>query len=43
MDVLIKPFNDDYFSVNFPGKFNEVLLNAVCNVPDRRWNNEQKI
>lgn len=43
MDVLIKPFNDDFFSVNFPGKFNEVLLNAVRNIPDRRWNNEQKI
>ena len=43
MDVLIRPFNDDYFSVNFPGKFNEALLNAVRNVPDRRWNNEHKL
>ena len=43
MDVLIRPFNDDYFSVNFPGKFNEALLNAVRTVPDRRWNNEHKL
>lgn len=43
MDVLIRPFNDDYFSVIFPGKFNEALLNAVRNVPDRRWNNEHKL
>ena len=43
MDVLIRPFNDDYFSVSFPGKFNETLLNAVRTVPDRRWNNEHKL
>ena len=43
MDVLIRPFNDGYFSVNFPGKFNEALLNAVRKVPDRRWNNEHKL
>ena len=43
MTVFIKPFNEKYFSVSFPEKFNDTILNAVRTVPNRIWNNEQKI
>lgn len=43
MDVLIKPFDKDYFSVSFLGNFNEVLLHAVHNVSRRRWNKKEKL
>mgnify|MGYP002625598737 CR=1 FL=1 len=43
MNVCIKPYNEQYFSVNFPTKFNEKVLNAVRAVPNRKWNNEQKL
>ena len=43
MTVFIKPFNEKYISVRFPDKFNDTILNAVRTVPNRIWNNEQKI
>ena len=43
MIVNIKPYNEQYFSINFPSGFNQKLLDAVREVPLRKWQNEQKI
>ena len=43
MTVLIKPFDKDFLSVSFPDFFNTELLNAVRSLPDRKWNNEEKV
>ena len=43
MTVLIKPFNKDFLSVSFPDFFNNELLNAVRSLPERKWNNEEKV
>ena len=42
MTVSIKPFNENYISVSFPDKFNDAILNAVRNVPNRKWNSDEK-
>ena len=43
MIVSIKPYNNQYFSVSFPEKFNEKMLNAVRNVPGRIWEGKEKL
>ena len=43
MIVSIKPYNNQYFSVSFPEKFNEKMLNAVRNVPGRVWEGNEKL
>ena len=43
MTVLIKPFDKDFLSVSFPDFFNTELLNAVRSLPDRKWNNEERV
>ena len=37
-DILIEPYNNEYFKVDFPGQFNKQMLEAVRNIPGRRWN-----
>lgn len=41
-DILIEPYNNEYFKVDFPGQFNNQMLEAVRNIPGRRWNNNEK-
>ena len=41
-DILIEPYNNEYFKVDFPGQFNKQMLEAVRNIPGRRWNNDEK-
>lgn len=43
MQIIVKPFDKTYFSVRFNGSFDTVLINAVRNIPNRKWNNEAKI
>ncbi len=43
MTVLIKTFDKDFLSVSFPDFFNNELLNAVRSLPERKWNNEEKV
>ena len=43
MKVNIKPYDRQYFSVEFPYGFDHKLLDAVRSVPGRRWNNEKKL
>lgn len=43
MNIQIKPFNDEYFSVSFLDSFNADMLNAVRNVPERKYQVENKI
>jgi len=43
MNVLIKAYNSDYFSVSFLDRFDGTLLNAVRSVPDRIWKTEEKL
>ena len=43
MEILIKPFNENFYSVSFPGSFNENLLNTVRKINGRKWNNENKL
>ena len=42
-DILISDFDEHYFKVDFPGKFNKQMLDAVRAVPGRIWNSEVKI
>ena len=42
-DIIIRPFDDLYFCVDFAGQFNNTMLNAIRNVPGRIWNQELKI
>lgn len=42
MTISIKPFNENYISVSFPDRFNDTILNAIRNVPNRKWNNSEK-
>ena len=37
-DILIEPYNNEYFKVDFPGQFNNQMLEAVKNIHGRRWN-----
>ena len=41
-DILISDFDEKYFKVDFPGHFNEQMLQAVRTLPGRRWNNDEK-
>ena len=42
-DILISEFDEHYFKVDFPGRFNQKMLDAVRAVPGRIWNTEVKI
>ena len=42
-DIIIRPFDDLYFCVDFAGQFDNTMLNAIRNVPGRIWNQELKI
>jgi len=41
-EILICGFVEDFFKVDFPGRFNELMLDAVRKVPGRKWNNDEK-
>lgn len=43
LDILISDFDEQYFKVDFPGRFNQKMLDAVRAVPKRIWNSELKI
>ena len=43
LNILIGSFDEDFFKVDFPGRFNETMLDAVRSVPGRRWNNDAKL
>ncbi|MBR1911524.1 MAG: phage integrase N-terminal SAM-like domain-containing protein [Treponema sp.] len=43
MIISIKNYNEQFFSVSFPEKFNEKMLNAVRSVPGRIWNGKEKL
>ena len=36
-DILISDFDEHYFKVDFPGRFNQKMLDAVRAVPGRIW------
>lgn len=40
-DILIEPYNNEYFKVDFPGQFNKQMLEAVRNIPGR-WHLDEK-
>lgn len=40
-DILIGDFDEDFFKVDFPERFNEAMLDAVRKVSGRRWNKEK--
>ena len=42
-DILISDFDEDFFKVDFPCRFNGAMLDAVRKVPGRIWNQEVKI
>ena len=42
-EILIGGFGEGYFKVDFPGRFNEQMLDAVRKVPGRKWNNDVKL
>ena len=42
-EILIGSFGEGFFKVDFPGRFNEQMLNAVRKVSGRRWNNDVKL
>lgn len=42
-DILISDFDEHYFKVDFPGRFNEQMLEAVRNVPGRWWDIDKKV
>ena len=43
MNIYIKPHNEDYFSVQFINGYNQQLLDCVRKLPNRKWNNEEKL
>ena len=43
MNVVIKNFDENDFSVEFQNGFTDSLLNAIRNVPQRKWNDELKL
>ena len=43
MNIYIKPHNEDYFSVQFINGYNQELLDCVRSLPQRKWNNEEKL
>ncbi len=42
-DILIGDFDEDFFKVDFPERFNEAMLDAVREVPGRIWNQEERL
>ena len=40
-DILISNFDEDFFKVDFPERFNDEMLDAVRKTPGRRWNKEK--
>lgn len=42
-DILISDFDEDFFKVDFPERFNEAMLDAVRKVPGRIWNQEERL
>ena len=42
-DILISDFDEDFFKVDFPERFNEAMLDAVRSVPGRIWNQEKRL
>ncbi len=43
MNIYIKPHNENYFSVQFINGYNQQLLDCVRSLPQRKWNNEEKL
>jgi hypothetical protein len=43
MLVSIRPYPNSKIAVSFPKGFTPPVLNAVRAIPDRQWNNEEKI
>lgn len=43
MTIYIKPFNEKYFSVQFPNGFDQKMLNVARSIPNRKWDNEKKL
>ncbi len=43
MKIEIKPYDDTYMAVSFPEGFNLALLNSVRSIPERIWNNDEKL
>lgn len=42
-DILIGDFDEDFFKVDFPERFNDAMLDAVRKVPGRIWNQEKRL
>ncbi len=42
-DILIGDFDEDFFKVDFPCRFNEAMLDAVRSVQGRIWNSKKKL
>ena len=42
-DILIGDFDEDFFKVDFPERFNEAMLDAVRSVQGRIWNQEKRL
>ena len=42
-DILIGDFDEDFFKVDFPCRFNRAMLDAVRKVPGRIWNQEKRL
>ena len=42
-DILISDFDERFFKVDFPERFNEAMLDAVRSVPGRIWNQEKRL
>ena len=43
MTVTVKPYSDTELSIFLSQGFNQTILNAIRSIPNRRWNNEDKI
>ena len=43
MEVSINPYDNHYFSVQFPCGFNQAILDSVRKIPQRKWLNEEKL
>ena len=43
MKIEIKPYDDSFIAVSFPEGFNVDLLNSVRKIPQRIWNDDEKL
>ncbi|MCQ2249364.1 MAG: integron integrase [Treponema sp.] len=43
MKIEIKPYDDSFIAVSFPEGFNADLLNSVRRIPQRIWNDDEKL